>query len=189
MKRIIITKRDEEIIKFLNDYKCANTSTIANIFFNGSTRPCNRRLKNLREHGFIKSSQEFVCLEQIHYINKKPTQLKHSCIVSNFIGELYKNNIEILKTKVEFKIGSVRSDLLLVCKIDGKTKIFFIEVCNTKNFDLDKYLKLKNSYIWKEYFPVFPSIIVVSDKPYKDNKTLNIINMSLDLNNFLNIKD
>ena len=47
MKRIILTKRDEEIIKFLNDYKCANTSTITNIFFNGSKRSCNRRLKNL----------------------------------------------------------------------------------------------------------------------------------------------
>lgn len=143
MKRIILTNRDQEILNFLNEYKCANTSTIANIFFNGSKRPCNRRLKNLREHGFIKSSQEFVCLEQIHYISKKPTQIKHSTIVSNFIGELYKNNIEIIKTKLEFKIYNVRSDLLLVAKVNGKTKIYFIEVCNTKKFDINKYIKLK----------------------------------------------
>ena len=188
MKRIILTKRDEEIIRFLNDYKCANTSTIANIFFNGSKRPCNRRLKNLKEHGFIKSSQEFVCLEQIHYINKKPSQIKHSTIVSNFFGELYKNNIEVLKTKLEFKIDNVRSDLLLVCKIDSKTKIFFIEVCNTKKFDINKYIKLKNNNKWKEYFPFFPSIIVISNKPYETNKDINIIGMNLDLNNFDNIK-
>ena len=188
MKRIILTKRDEEIIKFLSDYKCANTSTIANIFFNGSKRPCNRRLKNLKEHGFIKSSQEFVCLEQIHYINKKPTQIKHSTILTNFIGELYKNNIEVLKSKVEFKIDNVRSDLLLVCKVDGKVKIFFIEVCNTKKFDLNKYIKLKHNNKWKEYFPIFPSIIVISNKPVDTNKDLNIITMDLDLNNFNNIK-
>ena len=188
MKRIILTKRDQEIIKFLSDYKCANTSTIANIFFNGSKRSCTRRLKNLREHGFINSSQEFVCLEMVHYIGRRPTQIKHSTIVSNFIGELYKNNIEVLKSKVEFKIDNVRSDLLLVCKVDGKTKIFFIEVCNTKKFDLNKYVKLKNNNKWKEYFPIFPSIIVISNKPIDTNKDLNIITMDLDLNNFNNIK-
>ena len=100
MKRIILTKRDEEIIRFLSDYKCANTSTIANIFFNGSKRPCNRRLKNLKEHGFIKSSQEFVCLEQIHYINKKPTQIKHSTIVTNFIGTFPRLCVRIIYSKI-----------------------------------------------------------------------------------------
>ena len=188
MKRIILTQRDEEIIRFLKDYKCANTSTIANIFFNGSKRPCNRRLKNLKEHGFIKSSQEFVCLEQIHYINKKPTQIKHSTIVTSFIGKLYENNIEILKTKLEFKLDNVRSDLLLVCRIETQVKIFFIEVCNTKKFDLNKYSKLKDSNKWKEYFPIFPSIIVISNRPFDTHKDINIIDMNLDLNNFSNIK-
>ena len=56
MKRIILTNRDNQIIEFLQNYKIANTSTIANIFFNGSKRPCNRRLKHLKEHGFINSS-------------------------------------------------------------------------------------------------------------------------------------
>ena len=188
MKRIILTKRDQEIIKFLNDYKCANTSTIANIFFNGSKRPCNRRLKNLKEHGFINSSQEFVCLEMVHYIGRRPLQIIHSTILTNFIGELYKNNIEVLKSKIEFKIDNVRSDLILVCKVDGKTKIFFIEVCNTKKFDLNKYVKLKINNKWKEYFPIFPSIIVISNKPYEANKDINIIGMDLDLNNFDVIK-
>ena len=95
MKRIVLNDRDEKIIEFLKEYKCANTSTLATIFFNGSKRPCNRRLKNLREHGFINSSQEFVCLEQIHYVGKKPTQLKHSTILTNFIAKLHKNNINI----------------------------------------------------------------------------------------------
>ena len=188
MKRIILTDRDNQIIEFLQNYKIANTSTIANIFFNGSKRPCTRRLKHLKEHGFINSSQEFVCLEMVHYIGRRPTQIIHSTIVTNFIGELHKNNIEVLKSKVEFKIDNVRSDLLLVCKVDGKTKIFFIEVCNTKKFDLNKYTKLKQNNKWKEYFPIFPSIIVISNKPVDTNKDLNIIIMDLDLNNFNNIK-
>ena len=188
MKRIILTKRDEEIIQFLSEYKCANTSTIANIFFNGSKRPCSRRLKNLREHGFINSSQEFVCLEQIHYVGKKPTQLKHSTILTNFIAKLYQNNIDILKSKIEFKIENVRSDLLLVCKIQDKTHIFFIEVCNTKKFDVKKYIKLKESNSWRNIFPVFPGIIAISDKPVEKHNNLNIITMDLQLNDFNKIK-
>ena len=184
MKRMLLTDRDQQIIDFLSEYKCANTSSIADIFFNGSKRPCSRRLQLLREHGFIKSSQEFVCLEQIHYINRKPTQLKHSSILSSFIGLIYKNDIEILKSKVEFKIENVRSDLLLVCKINGKTKIYFIEVCNTKKFDIKKYLKLKESNTWRKVFPVFPEIIVISNKPVETDQRLDIIEIDLELNNF-----
>ena len=184
MKRIVLNDRDEKIIEFLKEYKCANTSTLATIFFNGSKRPCSRRLKNLREHGFINSSQEFVCLEQIHYVGKKPTQLKHSSTLSSFIGLIYKNDIEILKSKVEFKIENVRADLLLVCKINEKTKIYFIEVCNTKKFDVKKYLKLKESNVWRKVFPVFPEIIVISNKPVDTDPRLNIIEIDLELNNF-----
>ena len=189
MKRIVLTERDKQIINFLSEYKCATTSTLAIVFFNGSKRPTTRRLKLLREHGLINSDQEFVCLEQTHYINKKPKQIKHTIIETNFISKLYENNIEILKLKKEFKIGNVRSDLLLVCKMNNKALIYFIEVCNTKPFDTNKYLKLKESRHWKEYFPVFPSIIVISDKPVIDSKHLNIISLNLSLDNFNKIKE
>ena len=36
MKRILLTDRDQQIIDFLSEYKCDNTSSIADIFFNGS---------------------------------------------------------------------------------------------------------------------------------------------------------
>lgn len=189
MKRIVLTKRDEEIINFLKEYKCATTSTIAQIFFNNSKRTTTRRLKLLREHNLINSSQEFVCLEQVHYLNKKPKQLKHTIIETNFIAKLYQNNIEILKMKKEFKIGFVRCDLLLVCKINNKNLIYFIEVCNTKPFDINKYIKLKDSNLWKEYFPVFPSVIVISDKLVHFNNNINIIQLTTVLDNFNKIKD
>lgn len=189
MKRIVLTDRDNKIIKFLDDYKLATTSTISTIFFNGSIRPTTRRLKLLREHGFIKSYQEFVSLEQVHYTIRKPCQIKHTVIMTNFIAKLYENNIEILKLRKEFKIGTIRSDLLLVCKINKKTYIYFIEVCNTKAFDDKKYIKLKESNLWKEFFPVFPYIITISDKEVNTNKRLNNITMNLQLDNFNKIKE
>ena len=74
--------------------------------------------------------------------------------------------------------------MLLVCKINGKTQIFFIEVCNAKKFDIKKYIKLKESLKWKTTFPIFPNIIVISNKPVDKHKSLNIITLDLDLNNF-----
>ena len=178
MKRIILTERDNNIIEFLTKYKCATTSTISNLFFNGSRRPTTRRLKHLKEHGFIKSSQEYVSIEQVHYINKKPTQLKHSCLCSEFACKM-KLEKNILKEKTEFKIGNVRTDLLL---ITDHPKIYLIEICNTKPFDLNKYIKLKKSMEWKKLFPTFPDIIVVSDKKVNKSNELNIIHYDLNLN-------
>lgn len=178
MKRIILTDRDNQIIEFLTNYKCSTTSTISKLFFNNSLRPCNRRLKNLREHGFIKSSQEYVSTEKVHYINKKPSQLKHSCICSEFACMMKLNN-NILKEKIEYKIGSVRADLLM---ITDKPEIYLIEICNTKPFDLNKYIKLKNSLEWKKVFPIFPTILVISNKEIKSSRELKIVKYDLDLN-------
>lgn len=178
MKRIILTKRDEEIINFLNEFKCATTTTISELFFNGSKRPTTRRLKHLREHGFIKSSQEYVSIEQVHYINKKPKQIKHTTICSSFYS-LFNQENNIVKSRIEFKIGNVRSDLLIVTE---EPKIYLIEICNTKAFDLNKYINLKRSMEWKKYFPVFPDIIVVSDKKVNKSNELNIIEYDLNLN-------
>lgn len=177
MKRIILTERDNQIIEFLSIYKCATTSTISNLFFNGSRRPTTRRLKHLKEHGFIKSSQEYISVEQVHYINKKPTQLKHACICSEFVSKMKLEN-NIIKEKVEFKIGNIRSDLLL---ITDTPKIYFVEACNTKPFDTNKYIRLKKSMEWKKLFPVFPDIIVISDKKVNTSNELNIIKYNLKL--------
>ena len=102
MKRIVITERDKEIIQFLKDFKVATTTTIADIYFNSSIRPCQRRLKHLSEHGYIKSYQENIITEEIHYVRKKPVNLKHALILSEFIAKLKINNIEILKYKVPY---------------------------------------------------------------------------------------
>ena len=177
MKRIILTERDNQIIEFLNLYKCATTSTSSDLFFNGSRRPTTRRLKHLKEHGFIKSSQEYVSIEQVHYINKKPTQLKHSCICSEFACKMKLEN-NVIKEKIEFKIGNIRCDILM---ITSDPKIYFIEVCNTKPFDINKYIKLKRSMVWKDIFPVFPDIIVISNKKVNKSNEFKIIEYDLNL--------
>ncbi|WP_122639874.1 replication-relaxation family protein [Romboutsia sp. Marseille-P6047] len=183
MKKIIITDRDKEIIQFLKDFKVATTTTISDLYFNSSVRPCQRRLKYLSEHGYIRSYQENVITEKIHYVRKKPINLKHALILSQFISKLKVNNINLLKYKVPYKLENIIADAFIAINVNGQNKIYFVEVENRKKFDLDKYEKLYYSRKWKDVFPVFPDIIVVSNKHVSKHTNFNIINIKLDLNN------
>lgn len=183
MKRIILTERDKEIIQFLKDFKVATTTIIADLYFNSSIRPCQRRLKYLYEHGYIKSYQETVITEKIHYVRKKPTNLKHALILSEFISKLKLNNIEVIKYKVPYKLDNVIADAFIAIRVNNKNLIYFVEVENTKQFDLEKYEKLYYSRNWKEVFPIFPGIIVISDRKVNKNSIFNIIDIKLDLSN------
>lgn len=181
MKRIILTGRDKEIIQFLKDFKVATTTTISDLYFNSSLRPCQRRLKYLCEHGYIKSYQENVISEKIHYVKRKPINIKHALILSQFIAQLKINNIEILKYKVPYKLDNVIADAFIAMRINNKNNIYFVEVENTKKFDLDKYEKLYYSRSWKEIFPIFPSIIVITNKKVDINNKFDIIEIKLNL--------
>lgn len=181
MKRIILTDRDKEIIQFLKDFKVATTTTISDLYFNSSLRPCQRRLKYLCEHGYIKSYQQNVITEKLHYVRKKPVNLKHALILSEFISKLKLNNIEVLKYKVPYKLDNVIADAFIAIRVNNNNLIYFVEVENTKQFNLEKYEKLYYSRNWKEVFPIFPGIIVISDKIIKVNNKFNIISIKLNL--------
>lgn len=187
MKRIILTDRDKQIIEFLNDFKCATTTTISNMFFNGSLRPTQRRLKHLREHGYIKSYQANILSENIHYIKKRPSQLQHSLILSSFISELVKADIEILKYKVSYKLENIIADCFLAVRHKDKNYIYFVECENTKSFNLSKYEELYFNRAWKEIFPIFPSIIVISDRAVKKSNSFNVIDIKLDFRDMDNL--
>ena len=182
MKRIILTDRDYKIIEFIKDFKAATTSTIADMFF-PSLRTAQRRLKYLVEHGYIKAYQEHITLEKIYYINKRPSQLKHSLILSSFIAELKKANIEILKYKVQFKLGNTIPDCLLVLRYNNKNYIYLVEVENTKAFNVKKYEDLYYSRAYKDKLPAFPSIVVISDRTVKKSDKFDVIDIKLDFSN------
>lgn len=66
--------------------------------------------------------------------------------------------------------------------IPKKTQVG-LEVELTKFFNLEKYEELYYSRAWKEVFPIFPNIVVVSDKKVKTNNEFNIINIDTEFKN------
>ena len=126
--RVRLQPRDNEIIEFLKNCKCADTFTIHNIFFKDcKIRTTQIRLQKLEEAGYIKSFREDILKPKIYYVKNKSKSYKHAIKVSQFIGELHKQNIEILKYKVPYKIGNIIADGLLVIRVNEDVKILFLE--------------------------------------------------------------
>lgn len=186
MSRIKLTDRDVKIIEFLKNNKCADTETISHIFFNGSLRSCQHRLKKLVDNGDLKAFRENILSPNIYYTKKKPTSYKHAIKVTQFIAELHKLGIEILKIKTPYAIGNMIADSLIVCRVNGDVKILWLEVELSKFFNITKYENLHYSRKWKEVLPNFGSIVVVSRKKVKTNDKFNVIKIDTD---FSNIED
>lgn len=161
----MIMYRDLQAVEFLEEYKVASTSTLCEVFY-PSLRVCQRRLKALHDGGYINHCQVDIRSEQIHY-TKKPKFIKHPLLVTEFYRELHKA-ADIAHFKIEVSLGDIRPDAIFGYTIIGKNYIGLLEVeLSHKGLDLDKYEKFYNSGDYKKYFPVMPSIFVVTDRQIK----------------------
>lgn len=183
---IVVTERDKEIKKFLSNVGVCDTRTIHTLFFVGTTtRNCQKRLKQLCDIKFIKAYRENVISQNVYYSKSKPKNIAHKIVFSKLLAELKQQDIEVLKYRCPFKIGDVIADGLIVAKDRGKVKIYFVEVERTKKLNIDKYEALYYSRKWKEFFPVMPGILCITDrKTNTDHAALEIKTCKIDLSNF-----
>lgn len=166
-----LTDRDNQIIDFIKTCGVVDTETICKMFFDGGLRTCQIRLKKLVDSKHIKKIERETFLDQnVFYINKKPKQLKHKLLFSKFVAELQCLGAEILKIKSPLKIGNVIADGFITYSLNGEYKILFVEIELTKYFNLKKYEELYYSRKWKEMFPVYPGIAVITDKNVEKTK-------------------
>lgn len=181
--RVKLTDRDRAIIEFLKLNKCADTESLSHIFFSSSLRACQNRLKKLVDNGNIKAFRENILTQNIYYVRRKPVSYKHALKVTQFIAEIHKLNYEIIKYRVPYKLSNIIADALFIIKVNNKVIPIFLEVELTKFFDLEKYQKLYYSRTWKEVFPMFPKIIVITEKKVKTDKKLDIIKIDTAFSN------
>ena len=185
---MLLTKRDDEIRDFLKEVSIADTSTINTLFFNGSIRSCQRRLKQLTEYKFIKRlDRVYLNQEYLYYVNKMPTQLEHKLIFSQFLGKLKELGADIIKYRPMFKVCNIIPDGFVAFTYNNRNYITLVEIERTKDFNIDKYLDIINTEEFKNTFPITPFITVISNKEVKSNKKLDIVNVKLDFSDLENI--
>lgn len=185
---MLLTKRDDEIRDFLKEVSIADTSTINTLFFGGSIRSCQRRLKQLVEYKFIKRMDRvYLNQEYLYYVNKIPQQLDHKLIFSQFLGRLKELGADIIKYRPTFKVCNIIPDGFVAFTYNNRNYITLVEIERTKDFNVDKYLDVINTEEFKNTFPITPFVTVISNKEVKSNNKLDIVNVKLDFSNIENV--
>lgn len=181
---IVITERDSKILLFLNEVQVADTKTIHTLFFpNTSIRNCTKRLKQLVDIKFIKVYRQDMLSQNVYYSKSRPKNLSHKLLFSQLLGELKRQNVEVIKYKCPYKISDVIADGIIIIRVNGEVKIYFCEGEISKRLSTKKYEDLYFQRAWKEKFPLFPSILLISDKGYTESNVLDIVTCKLDFSN------
>lgn len=169
----MITDRDIKLIEWLQIHKCATTTTLEHFFF-PSKKIAQRRLKILYDNKQIKRTRDYVEEDYYYYI-KKPKQLKHSVMITDFYREFSKyNNIGYLETQRQ--VGEIIPDGIIGF-IDkrGNKKIAVLEIeISNKGFDYSKYRRFN----FMKYFNTIPDIYIVTKQRIKADSKLNLIQIS-----------
>lgn len=173
----MVTSKDFEVIEFLKQYKVATTDTIKTLFY-GNLRTTQHRLKVLSDKKLLNRSRDNVSNEYIYYL-KRPAQLRHKLLVTDFYRELSKQ-CKIAFFTPEPQIHNRRPDAFFGYTINGVNKLGFLEVeISNKGFDYSKY----SDKTWCQELPLLPKIFVVSDKlklkEFKTDFKLFVVNTGL----------
>lgn len=177
---MIVTERDKKVIAFIEDFKIATTKTINELFY-PSLRVAQHRLKLLSENKLLKRDKDHYTRQYYYYI-RKPQQIRHSILLTNFYREV--NKLAVIKHfENEFThFDGIRPDGFMALEFpDGRKEIYFVETEISNKPDVEKYEELFKSNKWKEVFPKFPKIIFVTDKKVKESELFSVIKISEDL--------
>jgi hypothetical protein len=169
----MLTNRDYEIVDFINKFKVANSFQIQKVF-NMSQTVANRRLRQIVKNKEIDRMRDYCSMNYLYY-TEKPT--KHKLIATEFYSRLV--NVDIIKFEREYVVGNIRSDIYCECKYNDYMYFMFVEIqLSNIEPDIKKYEDYYYSGDWKEKFKVFPRIIVISDRIFKINSELKIIQIN-----------
>jgi len=155
----MITDRDYEVIEFLKTFKVASTDTLTELFYK-NPRTARYRLKQLTDKKMIRRSRDAVTNQYLYFV-KKPAQLRHSLLVTDFYRELNKYTSQVVFFARETEICGKRPDAVFGYRINKDEYVGLLEVeISHKGFDCDKYRNSK----FVNYFPVKPKLFIVSNQ-------------------------
>lgn len=186
----MITSRDLQAVEFINEFGAATTEQIRQLFYEmgedgkpigQSYTVCKRRLREIIKDTNIKRKKGPVTNQYIYYVGS-PTQRWHKALRTELYCRLKKMEGDLKLFEVEYALPGVKADAFFAYSYGGKGYLYFVEVeLSNKGLDVAKYERL---YLSKDHpFPVFPGILVISDKKIKANTKLKIIRVGTDFSN------
>lgn len=197
MKSIRLTNRDKQFIKFMSETNLVFTNQqIGNIFYKGGNEKssymiANRRLRKLYKDGYIKKIKGNIGEKDIYYHKKKPKEINHKLVMSEFISKLSLNGVKILEVYTEFQgfknDYKIIPDLFLIVEYYEHKYIFIVEVDITKEFsNIDKYNILVDDARKRKCKDIIYPFLIISICDKKPIKTglCNPFNIKTDMSDF-----
>jgi hypothetical protein len=156
---MMLTRRDLDIINFLEEYRIASTTTLQSLYF-PSLRSCQIRLRTLVNSGKVKRARLTMNHDYIYYV-KKPGNYMHDLLVTEFYRCL-SQRCKILNFVPEKSLGKIRPDAIFAVEYEGRQKLGLLEVeISHKGFDFEKYEEFYRTAAFKGFFPVMPTVYVI----------------------------
>ena len=154
-----MTARDLQVLEFVNAFKLARTVTIARLYYGDNLRVAQRRLQAMYDENKLQRVKD----KELIYYARMPKQINHALAVTDYLAYLSRSH-ELRDYRAEYKCGNVKADALV--SLDGRPT--FVEVQLTGQPDMIKYLSLRVSKEWQDYFEHFPEVRLMSDKTPKN---------------------
>ena len=161
----MITDRDKEVLKWIEDYKAITLRQATELFFKGNYKGASRRMGQLEDMEILKSYTSKFKREKVYYQDKKVND--HRLYIYDYLKELKKLDCDLLDIKIEpsYLNGNIRPDSYVLFKYGRYKYLTLLEVDYTHYTDNAKlntlYEKLyqeRDSY--KEFFGTFPMIVI-----------------------------
>jgi hypothetical protein len=162
----MITKRDQDIYNFIEDFHAATASQLHALFFNNTSyRYSRKRLQYLSEEGFIKRTRSTINNDYAYYIKKYSLlqQLHHDLIRTELYTHL-KQRYYLLEWNNEMTIANIRPDALTYINDHGIVFPVFVEIHLNNKFNFDKYKELIKNNDLRAMFGIMPRVVICTDR-------------------------
>ncbi|NFG58203.1 hypothetical protein FC778_05555 [Clostridium botulinum] len=160
----MLTERDRQVLKWIEDYKAISVTQATELFFNGTYESCRRRLKQLEDMELLKSYISQFSREKIYYQEKKLKD--HDLLVYDFLKVIKKRGGEIRQIKLQPQCLKrlIRPDAYIEFTLENNLYFIILEVDYThytSNIKMQLYEKLyREGTLQKMCYGTFPIVII-----------------------------
>ncbi|MDB1931705.1 hypothetical protein PMY12_14680 [Clostridium tertium] len=161
----MITDRDKEVIKCIEEYKAITLRQATEVFFKGNYKGASRRMAQLEEMGVLKSYISKSKKEKVYYQEKKVND--HRLYIYDYLKELKRLGCDLIDIKIEpeYLKGLIRPDAYVLFRYEDYKYITLLEVDYTHytsnikmNTLYEKLYSERENY--KDFFGTFPIVVI-----------------------------
>lgn len=166
----MLTSRDKQVLRWLEDYNAITIDQAKHLFFGGSYESARRRLKQYENSRIVKSYLSPTKNEKVYYQDKRVHD--HNLFIYDYIKELKIIGCEIVDVKLQpqYLNGTIIPDAFVSFKYNKCLYLTLLEVdfthytSNIKmNTMYEKLYEQRNYYV--EFKGTFPILVIARPTP------------------------